>query len=218
VEHPCHQCGASVEEGTVFCPQCNAPQIRVATSQPLTSGNASEVASYPPPPPRLDFYSAGKIQWSQALPAILIGGVVIAMLMMIPLGAFGFGMLAGGGLSVALYHRRTLGTRVTVGMGARLGALSGVVGFGLFMVLVAIDMLVNRDTSQFRATLMEQIQRSAARAPGPETQQMVDWLKTPAGLTFIVVVGLVFAFLFFVFLSGVGGAIGAALLRRKPRP
>ena len=36
MEYPCHQCGTTVQEGIAFCPQCNAPQIRVAVEQPLT--------------------------------------------------------------------------------------------------------------------------------------------------------------------------------------
>ncbi len=30
MDHPCHKCGHSVEDGKPFCSQCGAPQIRVA--------------------------------------------------------------------------------------------------------------------------------------------------------------------------------------------
>ena len=41
-------------------------------------------------------------------------------------------MLAAGFLSVMLYRRRCPATHVTAGMGARLGALTGGLGFRLF--------------------------------------------------------------------------------------
>src|SRR6267154_758143 len=29
MDHPCHKCGYSIEDGKAFCSQCGAPQIRV---------------------------------------------------------------------------------------------------------------------------------------------------------------------------------------------
>src|ERR1035441_7204710 len=34
VEHPCQQCGITVEDGRPFCPQCRAPQIHVQVAVP----------------------------------------------------------------------------------------------------------------------------------------------------------------------------------------
>jgi hypothetical protein len=203
----------------VFCPQCNAPQIRVAGAEPaLTPGPVPQVL--PPHSPSVypGYFPSNRIQWSQALPGAVIGGAVSAILMVIPLGALGLGMLVGGSLAVLLYHRRTASENLTAGMGARLGAVSGVIGFGIFALLAAIEMVVRRNSGEFRAALFEAIQQSAARTPGPEAQQMMAWLKTPAGLTFLVAFGLAVTFVFFVVISSVGGAIGAVLLRRREKP
>src|SRR5271154_523299 len=40
VEHPCQQCGTSVEDGRPFCPQCRAPQIHVQIAV-ADAGNAA---------------------------------------------------------------------------------------------------------------------------------------------------------------------------------
>src|SRR5579863_1567977 len=32
MDHPCHKCGHSTEDGKAFCSECGAPQIRVAIS------------------------------------------------------------------------------------------------------------------------------------------------------------------------------------------
>lgn len=205
-----------MEQGVVFCPQCNAPQIRVASPE-----LAAIPDSFTAPPPlgglsRYPTYSPSNgLQWPHALPAAAIGGVISAALMVFPLGALGLGMLVGGGLSVALYYRRTGGMGVTPGLGARLGALTGVFGFAVFSLMAAVEMLVNRNSGEFRAALIDALEKSAARTSGPEAQQALNWLKTPDGLTFVVALGFAVTFIFFVAISSVGGAIGAALRRRK---
>jgi len=212
VEHPCHQCGAAVEDGTAFCPQCNAPQIRVefgeAEAEPVAP--ADLVGRIAP---------GGKtsIQWSQALPATALAGVISAMLMFVPLGAFGLGMAAGGILAVLFYRRRSPGADVTPGMGARMGCLTGALGFGIFGVFTAIDVLVFHSGGELRAALLEAIQQSAARSSEPQAQQLLDYLKSPAGLALMMGLGLVLMLIVFLILSSLGGAVAAALLRRRNR-
>jgi hypothetical protein len=217
VEHACYQCGASVEDGVAFCPQCNAPQIRIAGAEAIAQlGETSEAAaaqptSYAGTPP------ATGIQWSQGLPASAIAGLVAAILMIIPFGAFGLGMLAAGALSVVLYRRRNPAANLTAGMGARLGAVSGVLGFGIFAILTSVEVVVFRSGGQLRAALLEAVQQSAARSSDPQAQQLLEYLKTPQGLALVMVLGLIVMFAAFLLFSSLGGALGAALLRRKER-
>jgi len=80
VEHACYQCGATVEDGIAFCPQCNAPQIRIAASEAVTHpGTASEMT-----PAQPTYYAsapqASGIQWSLALPAAALAGLVAILM------------------------------------------------------------------------------------------------------------------------------------------
>ena len=212
MEHACDKCGAAVEDGTAFCPQCNAPQIRVNGSFPEgVSGPefSTQTATYA---------GATAIQWSQALPSAALAGLIAAVLMFIPLGAFGLGMIAAGVLAVLFYRRRNpLGT-LSPGMGARLGALSGMLGFGIFAVLTAVEVLVFHSGGQLRAALLEAVQQSASRTSDPQAQQIFDYLKSPPGLALVMVLGLAVMFVVFLICSSLGGALGAVLLRRKDRP
>ena len=211
VEHPCYKCGAAVEDGTAFCAQCNAPQIRVGFGESDLAPNASEFAGRRIPP------STTAIQWSQALPAAALAGVIAALLMFIPLGAFGLGMMTGGILAVLFYRRRNPAAELTPGMGARLGAASGALGFGVFAIFTAIEVLVFHSGGQLRAALLEAIQQSAARSAEPQAQQALEYLKSPAGLALMMGLGLVIMFVVFLILSSLGGALGAVLRRRKNR-
>jgi hypothetical protein len=210
VEHACYQCGASVEDGTAFCPQCSAPQIRVGgdlSSEPIAG-------SLPSPIPVAN--STG-IQWSQALPAAAQAGLISAVLMFIPFAGFGLGMAAAGILAVLFYRRRIAVGEITSGMGARLGALSGTLGFGIFAVFTAIELLVFHSGGELRAAMLEAIQQSAARSADPQAQQLLEYLKSPAGLTLMMGVGLAVMLVIFLIFSSLGGALGAVLLRRKGR-
>ncbi|MBZ5598958.1 MAG: hypothetical protein LAN83_11605 [Acidobacteriia bacterium] len=215
MEHPCHRCGAAVDDGVAFCKQCNAPQIRVAGADaaahtgPEAAPSPSALLAGTPQP--------GAIQWSQALPATALGGLIAAVAMATPLGVFGLGMLAAGALSVVFYRRRNPAANVTPAMGARLGAASGALGFGMFAILTSIEMMVFRSGGELRAALLDAVRQSAARSSDPQAQQMLEYLKTPQGLALVMVLGLIFIFVVFLIFSGLGGAIGAALLRRKER-
>jgi hypothetical protein len=203
VEYPCHQCGAAVEQGTAFCPQCRAPQIRVAVPEiVIPSGIASDSAVTSLPA----YFGAPlstRIEWSQALPATALAGLITALLMMTPLAYFGFGMLIGGSLSVVFYRRRIPVANVTPGMGARLGMVSGILGGGIFSV---------------RAKLIEVVEQTAARNPDPQTQQALEFFKSPDGIVLLLTTALIGALIAFVIFSGLGGALGAAFLRRKDHP
>jgi len=160
--------------------------------------------------------SAG-IQWSQALPAAGLAGLIAAVLMLIPLGAFGLGMISAGVLAVLFYRRRHPGGTLSAGMGARLGVVSGVLGFGIFAVFTAIEMLVFHNGGELRAVLLAAIEQSASRTSDPQAQQYLTYFKSPPGLALIMALGLAATFFLFLIFSSLGGTLAATLLRRREK-
>ena len=219
MEHPCYKCGATLDEGRAFCPQCNAPQIRVAaleTASPASStvedaGSSShgQDASFPPQPAKLD--------WPQAIRAAALAAALSSVLMVVPMGVFGLGMLAAGALAVLFYRRRNPAVDLTPGMGARLGAVSGVLGFGIFTVVSAVSAVLFGAGEKLRAALMQAIAEAAARNPDAQAQQAFEFFKTPAGLGVVIAAALLFMLVGFLIFSSLGGALGALLLRRRDR-
>ena len=210
MEHPCYKCGANVEDGTAFCPHCNAPQIRVGTESSAQSGDLS--LPYPP----MASAPAAAIQWPQALASAAIAGVVAAVLMLVPLGAFGLGMLVAGILSVLLYRRKNPGGNITPGVGARLGALTGMLGFGMFAVFTAVASLIGAG-GELRADLLEAVEKSATRSSDPQFQQMIEYLKSPPGLLLAMAAGLVVMLFVSLIFSTLGGTIAGAFSRSRHR-
>jgi hypothetical protein len=200
-----------VEDGVPFCPQCNAPQIRVGG----TVAEAISPAELSGPP--FQTQSGTSIQWSDGLPSAALAGLIAAFLMFVALGVFGLGLIACGAFSVAFYRRRNPASNLSPGMGARLGAASGAFGFGIFAVLSAIGMLVFRNGAEMRKALLDVISQSAARSPDPQVQRTFEFLKTPPGLALMMGLSLGFLLVATLILTTIGGAIGAAVMRRKDR-
>ena len=217
MEHSCYRCGAAVDEGILFCQQCNAPQIRVAAGEAITIPAIDPELGIKSPESYTNTPQITALQWSYALPAAALAGLIAAVMMLIPVGAFGLGMLASGALAVMFYRRRNPVANVTPGMGARLGALSGALGFGIFAIFTAIEMLIFRSGGQLRDALLQAIQQSAARSSDPQAQQVLEYLKSPQGLALMMVLGFIMMGLAFLIFSSLGGALAAALMRRKDR-
>jgi hypothetical protein len=145
-----------------------------------------------------------------------MAGFIASILMLFPLGAFGLGMILAGILSVVFYRWRNPGASLTPGMGARLGAMSGLLGFVMFTFFAAISASV-AGGAELRKTLMQAVEQSASRAADPQSRQVLEFFRSPQGLVAVMIAGLAFALVAFLILTSLGGAVGAALLRRKPR-
>ena len=204
-----------MEQGTAFCPQCNAPQIRVAVAETVPpSGSVSE-SSIPPLPAYFGSSLATRIDWSQAWPATALAGLIAAVLMITPFAGLGLGMLIGGSLSVVFYRRRVPAARLTPGMGARLGMVTGVLGSVCLAIVLAIRTLLTHGWDSVREDLITGVEQAASRNPDPQTHQVVEFLKSPQGLVLLLIMALITTVIFFVIFSGLGGALGAFLLRRR---
>ena len=174
---------------------------------------ASEARPYSPtPPPPGIPAETNAIVWARALPATALAGFIAAGLMIIP---FGLGTLIAGALSVAFYRRRNPAAQITPSIGARLGAVTGMMGFVFFSIFTAIGTAVFHLGRQLRETLLKAVEQSAARNPDPQAQHAVEFLKTPSGLTFMLVCLVIFLFVLFLVFSSLGGALGAWLQRRR---
>jgi len=223
MEQPCYKCGQTVEQGVPFCPHCAAPQIRVVIAEPLPAPAAfaepsvtSQGAVALPASqtvPRL----ALPTQWSQAVrpcaAAALIAATAMAFKLVVPLIA----VVGAGFLAVAFYRRNSPGAMVRAAAGARLGALCGLFCSAMTAVLGALRVAILHEGGQIRQVWLDLVRQSAARYPDPQSQSTLEFLRSPAGLVFAMILLLICVSIMFVLLGAVGGALGAALLGRRDR-
>jgi len=220
MEQACQRCGSTIESPAPFCPTCEAPQIRFSGRQ-AASGPVAVLAA-PPPVVAESTYDvpapASKPNQHAALRSALHAGVIAAVLSLIPLRpAFVFALPLAGFLCILLYRRRVSG-EISPAAGFRMGALAGLFGFAVFVVLTAVTTLVSHAENELREAMLQAIQQAQTRSPDPQARQMLEYFTTPHGLIVMMILGFAFTGVMFMLLSGVGGSISAALLRRKGPP
>jgi hypothetical protein len=143
-----------------------------------------------------------------------VGPALSAIGSLSPFAIFGPAFMAGGALSVLLYRRRANDKFPSPTTGARIGAASGGFGF-LFPAIVAIATLVYRP-EELRQPMLDGMAQAGTRGYDPQKlQQMQQMLKTPEGLTLVVVFILCVLLVIFVTGSSIGGALYAAWIRKR---
>jgi hypothetical protein len=229
VEHPCYKCQTSIDESLPFCPHCGAPQIRVASpddddSQSSVSAERERQAvtpaswnvggpGYISPP--------GAIQWELAWKGAVLSGLIAFLLTAVPVLSLGccLWLLGSGAFAVWFYQRRAPGALVTPGLGMRIGAVSGIVGFVATTIWSVVRFASN--SQEFRTALQEQMEKSVASNPDPRTQeimrQFMSNLNTPQGLATFFVLMLAIMGVVFVIFGAAGGALGASMFAPRRR-
>jgi hypothetical protein len=221
MDHLCYKCGQNIEDGKPFCPQCGAPQIRVAISEAAVEpAHAGDIAA-PALGRELSLEASGVpatslARWYQAQPAALAAAVAL-LLMLLRLNPF-VAALGTGFLAVVFARRRGPGGGIRTMAGARLGALSGLLFFGMLTFLETLAVAVLHKGGEVRSQLIDKIQQAAARYPGPEVQPFLDFARSPSGLAFMLGASLIFGFVAFIALGAIGGALGASFLGRRDPP
>jgi hypothetical protein len=221
MDQPCYKCGQAVEQGIPFCPHCGAPQIRVTIPEPeaafLPSQDSSAISegvdvltTHPPVLPGLP------IGWAHSLRPCALAALVAALLMALGLNPF-IAMLSVGFLAVVFNRQHRPGSVMNSFAGAKLGALSGLLWFGMSSIFEACVVALLHRGAEVRNELISRIQQAASQTSDPETLAVFDRLKSPGGIEFLIVFGLVFGFVAAIVLSGVGGALGAVIFGRRDR-
>lgn len=218
VEHPCQQCGTTVEDGRPFCPQCRAPQIHVQIAIP-DAGVGAGLNSVPDElSPEISAETrlassqmrpaatASTIDGGIAVRAALKAGVLGVFIGMIPF----LGIVLTGALAVYFYLRQN-GFALPAALGSRLGGAAGVVTFAINALLIAIRIFVFHAQQEYTEAILKVAQRFGANAADPDLQAGIHNLFTPAGLAITLFFGMILS----VVLASVGGALASLFLRPR---
>lgn len=220
MDHPCHKCGHSIEDGKPFCAECGAPQIRVlipqAAPEPIVTGETILPAIIHDGVSAFPGATIPRLPGSHAIRHCALAAVLAALLMFLGLNPF-VAALVTGFLAATFFQRGSSGNAIRPAGGARLGAVSAVMLFGIATVLETAAVVFLHKGADIRSQLMEKIQQAGARYPGSDIQPFVEWVSTPGGFAFMIGASLIFGLMAFVILGGVGGAISAAFSGRRNR-
>ena len=208
-----------VPESTPFCSNCGAPQIFVKTQAEGEANSTAATGQQTAGADTSSTYDPQHLNWRKALPATSKAGVAMGLATFILATLFPIWIVGGGWLAVSLYRRRTFTREIAAVVGAKLGALAGLLGFAFFgiatSITVATKIFVLHQGAQLRALMLGAVEQAANRNPDPRVQPMVEWVRTPEGLAFLIITGLVLLFVAFLVLGSLGGLVGASLNRKR---
>jgi hypothetical protein len=221
MEQSCYKCRQAVEEGTAFCPHCSAPQIRVVIAEPAAplayaAAGAESQDSTALPASQIVPVLALPMQWSQALRPCALAALVASLLMSLGLNPF-VAMFSVGFLAVVFYRQSQRGIMIKTSSGAALGAFGGLLWFAMSSIFEALVVIFLHKGPELRNELLAKIQQAASQTSDPQVVAVFERFKSQGGLEFLMLMGLVFAFLASIVLGSLGGALGGAILGRRDR-
>jgi hypothetical protein len=228
MEITCTRCHQTILADNCYCPACGLPQL-VCSAEGSSGTSVAERSNEP-------VRDASSVDWKAAMRAVLMLAIPAGILSSeaTPFGLLGMlWMAAASALAVHLYLRRQRPGWITMGAGARIGLVTGLVGgwlaFGLSGGALYLQRYVFHQADQIDGewkTAMiasqELTQQWMAGMMTPEAQaqsaKAQTWMLSPEGHASWAAIGLACDALFLLFFAVAGGALGARILARTKRP
>lgn len=214
----CHRCSAALQEEDSFCPQCAAPQLRVASPNEEAAGADSQTG-----PARGAARDRRAIDWQRVIRLALYVSVPIGLLSLLffPLIIFAPVLL------ISLYRRGQPSAVVDGRNGFRIGALTGLMASYVSAFGLACWQLFARYSLHQGASIDQQyvmrIQQSAeatqhmaqgSTLTAQQARMLLDFFLSPDGRATITLFDTAALASGIVLLAGLGGMLGARLARR----
>jgi hypothetical protein len=223
MEITCTRCNQAVLAENCYCPVCGLPQLTYAADGAAGPGQPERWTEV--------VRDAGSVDWKPALRFALMLAVPAGLFcsLLSPVSIFGLPLMAAtGAWVVVLYIRSQRPAWITIGAGARIGLVTGVLGGWTAAAASGITLFAMRfwfHQGKFYDNLWQDLvnqqmsqQWTSMGVDAQTIALMKAWLLPPEGraawlLTAITLLGM--ALLLF---AVAGGALGARMLARSRRP
>ncbi len=221
MEVTCIRCHQTVQDGYCYCPNCGLPQLVFSAENSAEAGQGERWGE--------SVRDASTIDWNSALrstlPLAIPAGILCAMLL--PANILGL-LLMGATATwvVALYTRGHQPARITVGAGARIGFVTGVVGSWTAAAMSGISLYTMRfwlHQGTWLDSLWQdfvnkwQAQEAAMGADAQNVAAVKALITSPEGRAGFVLFMIAFLMGTLVLFAVAGGALGARVLNRTRR-
>jgi hypothetical protein len=222
MELSCSRCHQTVQDGYCYCPNCGLPQLVYSAENSADAGQRERWGEAVRDASTVDWNSALRSTLPLAIPA----GILCSMFS--PVSIFGL-LLMGVAAAwvVALYIRSHRPAWITVGAGARIGFVTGVVGSWTAAVISGLSLYAWRfwlhqgsAFDDFWQSLVNQ-QQAQGTAVGADAQTLAAvkaLMLSPEGRAGLVLFAIAFLMATLVLFAIAGGALSARMLTRTRRP
>jgi hypothetical protein len=222
MEWTCSRCHRTVEDGDTYCPACGLPQLTYSTENSQEPGQPERWTQV--------VQDSGSVQWRSALRSTLPIAIPAGMLCSVLSPASIVGLLLMGATAawaVALYVRGQRPAWVTVGAGARIGFVTGIVGgwtaaasTGLSLYALRYWMHQGSMFDNFWSNLVNQQMVQEWNAVGADAQTvntLKNMMLSPEGRAGWVLFAIAFLMVTLILFAIAGGALSARFLTRPRR-
>jgi len=221
MEVTCSRCHQTVQDGYCYCPNCGLPQLVFSADNSADAGQGERWGEA--------VRDANTVDWNSALrstlPLAIPAGILCSMLSPVSiLGLFLMGATAAW--VVALYIRSHQPAWITVGAGARIGFVTGVVGSGSAAAMSGLSLYAMRywlhrgsafDDFWQSVVNMQQAQGVAVGADPQNLAAAKALMMSPEGRAGLVLFTIAVLMTTLVLFAVAGGALGARILTRARR-
>ena len=221
MEITCSRCHQAVAAGTCYCPGCGMPQLVYSTE-----GAGEQVVGERSEPPVRD---AASVDWKQAIRVAAMLAIPAGILssMLSPVSVFGIFLMGGtGAWVVAIYLRRDRPAWLTIGAGARIGLVTGILGGWTAAAASGLSLFAGRFffhqgktfDNLWQAMVDQQLsQRATTDFDSHALDVLRSWMLSPAGRAGWVVGTVAVLVAVLMLFAIAGGALGARMLGRPNR-
>ena len=223
MEITCTRCHQTVQEDNCYCPTCGLPRLVYS----------AEGAQGMPQPEHRDepVRDASTVDWKPAIRAAVTLAIPAGILcsMFSPVSIFGLFLMAmAAAWTVVLYVRSQRPAWITVGAGARIGLVTGLMGSWIAVATTGVTLYVMRFFlhqgkffDDFWNDFVNQQLVQQWTSMGVDTTTIATtraWLMAPEGRAGLMLSAVLFLAVGLVSFAVGGGALGARLLARSRRP
>lgn len=221
MEVTCIRCHQTVQDGSCYCPNCGLPQLVFSAENAGEAGQGERWGDA--------VRDASTIDWSSALRSTLILAIPAGILCAMLLPANILGLLLMGATAawvVALYMRGHRPARITVGAGARIGFVTGVVASWTAAAISGLSLYAMRfwlhqggwfDNLWQDFVNRWQAQEAALGADAQNVAAIKALILSPEGRAGFILFMIAFLMGTLVLFAIAGGALSARMLTRTRR-
>ncbi len=221
MEVTCSRCHQIVQDGYCYCPNCGLPQLVFSAESSAEGGQGERWGEA--------VRDANSVDWNSALrstlPLAIAAGILCSMLSPVSiLGLFLMGATAAW--VVTLYTRSHRPAWITVGAGARIGFVTGVVGSWTAAAISGLSLYAMRywlhqgswlDGLWQNFVNQWQAQEVAVGADAQNVAAIKALIMSPEGRAGFILFMIAFLMGTLVLFAVAGGALGARVLARTRR-
>jgi hypothetical protein len=223
MEITCNRCHQAIPDQSCYCPTCGLPQLVYSSDDADKPAQADRWTDA--------VRDASQVEWKPALRAALIVAIPAGILScgFTPLGLLGlFWIAAAAAWAVSLYVRRQRSPWITMGAGARIGLVTGLLAGWLAFCATGVAFYSMRFlmheggtfddawTSKVNQSFNQQFQAMSA---DPQALAMVrNLFLSPEGRAGMILTWLLLLEVGLLVFAAAGGALGARMITRSRGP